>query len=73
MSAAKQPVEALHAKGMSRGLAVFLVFLSFFVCIGLIFSWIIPPFVSETALFVNHFPRILESVRTTLPLSLIHI
>lgn len=70
MSAAKQPVEILTKKGFSRGLAVFLVFLSFFVGIGLIFSWIIPPFVSETALFINHFPKIVESVKLSLPINI---
>jgi len=70
MSAAKQPVEALTKKGFSRGVAVFLVFLSFFIAIGLIFSWIIPPFVSETALFINHFPKIVESVRSSLPINI---
>ena len=33
MSAAKQPVEALSKKGLNRGVAVFLVFLSFFATI----------------------------------------
>lgn len=70
MSAAKQPVEALTKKGVSRGIAVLLVFLSFFLSIGLLIAWIIPPFVSETVLFINHFPRIVESVRTTLPIDI---
>jgi len=69
MSAAKQPVDALTKKGLSRGFAVFIVFLSFFVGIGFVISWIIPPFVSETALFIKHFPRIVESIRTTLPIN----
>lgn len=70
MSTAKQPVEGLVKKGVSRGLAVFFVFLSFFVSVGLLVSWVIPPFVSETALFINHFPRIVDSVRTTFPINL---
>ncbi len=70
MSAAKQPVEALTKKGFSRGMAVLIVFLSFFVSIGLVVSWVIPPFVSETALFIKHFPRIVESVRPSLPINL---
>lgn len=70
MSTAKQPVEALTKKGVSRGLAVFFVFLSFFIGIGFMISWIIPPFVSETALFINHFPRIVESVRGALPINI---
>jgi len=70
MSAAKQPVEALTKKGIPRGVAVFLVFASFFIGIVFIFSWIIPPFVSETALFITHFPRIVEAVRTTLPINI---
>lgn len=70
MSAAKQPVETLVKKGVSRGVAVFIVFLSFFIVIGFIFSWIIPPFINETALFINHFPRIIENVRATLPVNI---
>ena len=70
MSAAKQPVDGLVKKGVSRGLAVFFVFFSFFVAIGLLFSWVIPPFVSETALFASHFPKIVESVRRALPVNL---
>lgn len=70
MSAAKQPVELLTKKGVSRGLAVLIVFLSFFIGIALIFSWIIPPFISESALFITHFPRIVESVKTTLPINI---
>ena len=70
MSAAKQPVEELTKRGFSRGLAVLVVFLSFFVGFSLIISWIIPPFVSETALFIAHFPRIVENVRSTLPVNI---
>jgi len=70
MSAARQPVEALVKRGFSRGLAVFLVFLSFFVSLGFIISWIIPPFVSETALFITHFPKIVESVKPALPINI---
>ncbi len=70
MSAARQPVDSLEKKGFSRGLAVFLVFLSFFVCLGFIISWIVPPFVSETALFINHFPQIIENIQPPLPLNL---
>ncbi|MFH0773535.1 MAG: AI-2E family transporter [bacterium] len=70
MSTAKQPVEGLTKKGVSRGIAVFLVFLSFFSCIGFIFSWVIPPFVNETILFINHFPRIVESVKSALPINI---
>ena len=70
MSAAKQPVEALTKKGVPRGIAVFLVFISFFALIGIVFSLILPPFVSETALFITHFPRIVESVRKTLPINI---
>ena len=69
MSAAKQPVEALSKKGLNRGVAVFLVFLSFFATIGLIFAWIMPPFVYEMGLFINHLPRILESVKKSLPIN----
>ena len=47
MSVAKQPVEALTKKGVSRGVAVLLVFLAFFVGVGLLVSWIIPPFVEK--------------------------
>lgn len=70
MSAARQPVEALVKRGFSRGLAVFLVFLSFFVGVGFIISWIVPPFVSETALFITHFPKIVESVKPALPVNI---
>ena len=70
MSAAKQPVEFLIKKGIRRGFAVLLVFLTFFACVGFLFAWIIPPFVSETVLFINHFPKIIESVRAALPLSI---
>jgi len=70
MSAAKQPVDALTKKGIHRGAAVFIVFASFFVGIVFIFSWIIPPFVSETALFVKHFPNIVEAVQRTLPINI---
>lgn len=69
MSAAKQPVEFLAKKHIPRGVAVLLVFVSFFLCLGFLFAWIIPPFVSETVLFINHFPKIVESVRTTLPIN----
>lgn len=70
MSAAKQPVEALTKKGLSRGLAVFLVFLSVVIGFGFVFSWIIPPFASEMALFVKHFPRIMDSVKSILPINI---
>ncbi|MCX6732115.1 MAG: AI-2E family transporter [Candidatus Roizmanbacteria bacterium] len=70
MSTAKQPVGGLVKKGVSRGLAVFFVFLSFFISIGFLFSWVIPPFVSETALFINHFPRIVENVKTAFPINM---
>lgn len=70
MSSAKQPVEALVKKGVSRGLAVLFVFLTFFICVALLFSWILPPLVSETVLFINHFPRIVESVKNTLPINI---
>jgi len=70
MSAAKQPVEILIKKGISRGIAVLIIFLSFFLFMGLLFSWIIPPFISETALFITHFPQIVESVRSTLPINI---
>lgn len=70
MSAAKQPVEALVKKKVSRGLAVLLVFLSFFLSLGLLISWIIPPFISETLLFIKNFPHIVESVRTALPVNI---
>ena len=70
MSTAKQPVEGLTKRGFSRGLSVLIVFLSFFIGFSFIISWIIPPFISETALFINHFPRIVENVRTTLPINI---
>ena len=70
MCVVRQPVEILVKRKVPKGLAVLVIFLSFFVCIGLLFSWIIPPFVTETILFINHFPRIVESVRTTLPINI---
>lgn len=70
MSAAKQPVETLVKKGVSRKLAVLIVFVLFFVAVGLVFSSIIPPLVSETALFIKHFPQIVENVRTAFPINL---
>ena len=70
MCVVRQPVEILVKRKVPKGLAVLIIFLSFFVCIGLLFSWIIPPFVTETILFINHFPRIVESVRTTLPINI---
>lgn len=69
MSTAKQPVDGLVKKGVARGVAVLFVFLLFFVCVGLLFSWVIPPFVSETALFINHFPRIVENVKRAIPIN----
>ena len=69
MSAAKQPVEILTKKGVSRKLAVLLVFIFFFVGVGLVFSSIIPPLVSETALFIKHFPQIVENVRSSFPIN----
>lgn len=69
MSAAKQPVEILTKKGVSRKLAVLLVFILFFVGVGLVFSSIIPPLVSETALFIKHFPQIVENVRSSFPIN----
>jgi len=69
MSAAKEPVDYLSKKGLSRGLAVLFVFLLFFAAVVFLFSWIIPPFVSETVLFIDHFPRILETVKRSLPIS----
>jgi predicted PurR-regulated permease PerM len=70
MSVTKQPVEALNGRGIPRGVAVFIVFVSFFIVLGLIISWIIPPFVTETALFINHFPQIVESVKRAAPINL---
>lgn len=69
MSAAKQPVEWLTKKGASRGVAVLAVFLLFFISVGFIISWIIPPLVTETALFINHFPNIVESVKKAAPIN----
>lgn len=69
MSAAKQPVEILTKKGVSRKVAVLLVFILFFVGVGLVFSSIIPPLVSETALFIKHFPQIVENVRSSFPIN----
>jgi predicted PurR-regulated permease PerM len=69
MSAAKQPVEMLVKKGVSRRLAVLLVFALFFIGLGLVFSSIIPPLVSETTLFIKHFPQIVENVRATSPIN----
>lgn len=69
MSAAKQPVEWLTKKGASRGIAVLAVFLLFFVGVGFIISWIIPPFITETALFIKHFPNIVESVKKATPIN----
>lgn len=70
MSAAKQPVDVLTKKGISRKLAVILVFVLFFVGVVLVFSSIIPPLVSETALFIKHFPQIVENVRSALPINI---
>lgn len=69
MSAAKQPVEMLVKKGVSRRLAVLLVFALFFIGLGLVFSSIIPPLVSETTLFIKHFPQIVENVRAASPIN----
>lgn len=70
MSAAKQPVEALEKKGVSRKLAVLLVYILFFIGLGLVFSSIIPPLISETGLFIKHFPQIVETVRSNSPINL---
>jgi predicted PurR-regulated permease PerM len=70
MSVCKQPVEALVRRKVGRGLAVFIVFLSFFVAMGYIFSWIIPPLVIETVSFIGHFPRIVESIKPALPINM---
>lgn len=70
MSAAKQPVEWFTKKGASRGVAVLSVFLLFIIFVGFIISWIIPPFVIETTLFINHFPKIVESVKKIIPLNI---
>lgn len=70
MSAAKQPVDILVRKGVSRKLAVLLVFTLFFVGVGLVFSSIIPPLVSETTLFIKHSPQIVENVRSALPINI---
>jgi len=67
MSAAKQPVEWFTKKGASRGVAVLSVFLLFIIFVGFIISWIIPPFIVETTLFINHFPKIVESVKKIAP------
>lgn len=69
MSASKPQVEMLVKKGVPRGVAVLCVFLSFFIILGLIISWIIPPFVNETILFIDHFPTIVEGVRTAVPIN----
>ncbi|MFZ2206769.1 MAG: AI-2E family transporter [Microgenomates group bacterium] len=69
MSAAKQPVEWFTKKGASRGVAVLSVFLLFIIFVGFIISWIIPPFIVETTLFINHFPKIVESVKKIAPLN----
>lgn len=69
MSAAKQPVEWLTKKGASRGVAVLAVFLLFFISVGFVISWIIPPLITETALFINHFPNIVESVKKATPIN----
>jgi predicted PurR-regulated permease PerM len=70
MSAAKQPVEWFTKKGASRGVAVLSVFLLFIIFVGFIISWIIPPFIIETTLFINHFPKIVESVKKIAPLNI---
>lgn len=70
MSASKPQVEQLVKKGLPRGLAVLIVFLSFFIVLALIVSWVIPPFITETALFINHFPTIVEAVKETLPINI---
>ncbi len=70
MSAVKQPVDVLTKKGLPRGLAVLLVFLLFFIGAGLVFSWIIPPFIMETSLFIKYFPHIVENVRRSLPVDI---
>lgn len=70
MSAAKQPVEWFTKKGASRGVAVLSVFLLFIILVGFIISWIIPPFIMETTLFINHFPKIVESVKKIAPLNI---
>lgn len=69
MSASKPQVELLIKKGAPRGVAVLLVFFSFFIILGLIISWIIPPFVNETVLFIDHFPTIMEGIRATFPIN----
>jgi len=70
MSAAKQPVEWFVAKGASRGVAVLSVFLLFIILVGFAISWIIPPFAIETALFIKHFPSIIESIKKLIPINI---
>lgn len=70
MSAVKQPVVWLEKKGINRGIAALLVFLLFFIFLGLVVSSIAPPLVAETALFINHFPKIIDSVRGIIPINL---
>jgi len=70
MSAAKQPVEWFVGKGASRGVAVLSVFLLFIILVGFAISWIIPPFVIETALFIKHFPSIIESIKKLIPINI---
>ncbi len=70
MSAAKQPVEWFVSKGASRGVAVLSVFLLFIFLVGFAISWIIPPFVIETTLFIKHFPAIVESIKKIIPINI---
>jgi len=70
MSAAKQPVEWFVGKGASRGVAVLSVFLLFIILVGFAISWIIPPFVIETALFIKYFPSIIESIKKLIPINI---
>lgn len=69
-SALKQPIQMLTQKGLSQKLAVILVFAVFFLGLGMLFSFIIPPLIAETTLFINQLPGIIKNVQSTLPINL---
>jgi predicted PurR-regulated permease PerM len=62
-SAAEMPVKAMMKSGLSRGIAVALLFLALIAIIVVTAFIFIPPLVDDVARFVQTLPQLLDSVR----------
>ncbi|MDO8497172.1 MAG: AI-2E family transporter [bacterium] len=66
MSALKPPVVALEKKGIPRTPAVLIVYSVFLLVIVALFSLILPPIISETAILIRSLPAILAALNPSL-------